>query len=1576
MAGKNKRNQAQKEEDHLEDSEEPMSKGDFNRMIVGREADRRAEEERAEARLIAAEERAEKRRKAEKIEEEERAERRAEARLKREREEKREADERAETRAEKLMEQQQAMADRQFKQQEQLMKLQADISATAANERRLEQEMSKKRDRAVLSIGTYKDSEDIEEYLMTAERKLRAGEVPEGEWLTHIAAKLTGKMGTTWQDLCVDVTDYHEVKAKLLKICGYTPKVAAELFFGFKSEQIRGMTADQVYLRGVQLFRRLIAPHKVGEDAEFSILKGWVSYIVPRKAKVALDMRTVDSVADLLGALHDHLMLEGDRTEGQAVVFGRQGHAHGSEVREERKGGSGLTCYKCGKPGHKAVDCWQVKGGTSSVSKPAGAPSSSSSSAKVITCYTCGEEGHKSPQCPRIKKEKVIPKDGVAKPVRQLGQYEPTDTVMEGTVNGRKASVLLDSGASITVVPEAMVEPELLTGSFVSVRAFQSKDFMTLPTARVNFCVENLEWEELAALAPVEKGREVEVLYSLDLTSERGVDLVLLANKLKRENVLRVTTRSEAKKAALVEKQEALVVSQEKPVARPIEAAVVDSVVCDLMSLDECRGESDLAVDRPVSDLEPGASDITMGNVKESELSLDVVEVDSEVTLDDELDASGESRDGSVQYKLRARGRGEEEFMIPPVLSSNGSRTALVEETKSDPTLKAWRELAEKGEQGFVWQEDLLYQATTTHTFETIHLMVLPTSFRAKVLDLTHERSGHLGARKVKALIKQRFVWPGMGQAVIDHCRSCKVCQTCSKSSARRVPLMEREVLTEPFEVIAFDLVGPLPKGKGGCRFVLTAIDMASKWPEAIPLRSITARAVAQGMVEVFSRTGIPLQLLTDQGSQFIGSLVSHLCRDLNIDKVKTTPYHPETNGVVERMHGTLGAMLTKASALGLDWVGQLPFAMFALRSAPNRDSHFSPFQLVYGHRVRTPLDILHQGWAELQFQEMDTAEWSSWLADRLEIWHDVLRERGECASYKRKEYHDKKAVDRQLSEGDLVLCRIPGMSHKLQEAWHGPYSVVERKNRVNYKVDLGKGRRKVLHINNLKKFYPREEEVMRLAVVAEDWEEDVDVGMKMSGMNEDFNQDEVAEMKREYPEVFSDLPGKTNVCKLQISTGDALPVASHPYRIPDRLKEGVRDEVQKLMALGIAVPSQSPWASPVVPVPKSDGSVRVCVDFRRLNELTISDPYYMVTLEEILERVGNSSVVSKLDLCKGFYQIEVEEASMEKTAFITPFGKFQFTRMPFGLKNAPAVFQRTMEVVLNQCYEYSAPYIDDIVVFSKRGAEHSQHLRKVFNELRKFGLTVKEAKCEFGKLRLEYLGHIIGGGVLAVPEHRAAAMADFIQPKTKKQLRSFLGAASYYRKFVKGYANMSSVLSPATSKPAPSVVQWNKEMLEAFNAIKVCLVHVCVLTIPSQEDIFVLHTDASGAGIGATLNVIRDGEERPAAYFSRQLQGAQQRYSATELEGLAIFKSILFFAHFLFGRHFTVVTDHKALVSFLHSRVLNKRLHGWMLQLLEYDFSIVYRPGAMNQDADALSRQAWNSSEGDPWLWKPRRAS
>ena len=268
------------------------------------------------------------------------------------------------------------------------------------------------------------------------------------------------------------------------------------------------------------------------------------------------------------------------------------------------------------------------------------------------------------------------------------------------------------------------------------------------------------------------------------------------------------------------------------------------------------------------------------------------------------------------------------------------------------------------------------------------------------------------------------------------------------------------------------------------------------------------------------------------------------------------------------------------------------------------------------------------------------------------------MRQRSEVASKKRKKAFDRKSVLRLFEVGDRVLCRIPGMTHKLQESWHGAYPVVEVLNRVDYKIEFRKGCRKVLHVNNLKKFHGREEDVMRLAVIAENMSEDEDAGITMRGKCSDFDESAVDRLKQVFPEVFSDLPGKTDLCKLRIDTGDSLPIALRPYRPPDRMKEGVREEVEKLLELGVSEPSHSPWASPVVPVPKKDGSIRICVDFRRLNSVTVGDPYYMTTLDEILEKVGNSGCLSKLDLSKGFYQIGIEEESRAKTAFVTPFGK------------------------------------------------------------------------------------------------------------------------------------------------------------------------------------------------------------------------------------------------------------------------------------------------------------------------------
>ena len=355
-----------------------------------------------------------------------------------------------------------------------------------------------------------------------------------------------------------------------------------------------------------------------------------------------------------------------------------------------------------------------------------------------------------------------------------------------------------------------------------------------------------------------------------------------------------------------------------------------------------------------------------------------------------------------------------------------------------------------------------------------------------------------------------------------------------------------------------------------------------------------------------------------------------------------------------------------------------------------------------------------------------------------------------------------------------------------------------------------------------------------------------------------------------------------------------------------------------------------------------------------------------MVTLEEILDRVGSSGVMSKIDLSKGYYQIEVHPESREKTTFVSFVGKYMFTRMPFGLVNAPAIFQRVMERALEGCYDFSAPYIDDVIVFSSSVEEHAQHLGEVVKALGKAGLTIKKGKCVFGRTSVEYLGHRIGSGCLAVPEHRITAMEKYIQPITKKQLRAFLGAASYYRQFVYQFSWYSSALSPSTSLSAPAVVDWDEDKLRAFNHLRVSLCNMCILTIPSSEDVFCLHTDASAMGIGATLNVVRQGKELTVAFFSRQLQGAQVRYAATELEALAIVRSVHFFAHFLYGRHFEIKTDHKALTSLMSSSRLNRRLQGWALKLMDFDFTITYKPGASVGDADGLSRQAWPMETGE----------
>lgn len=297
---------------------------------------------------------------------------------------------------------------------------------------------------------------------------------------------------------------------------------------------------------------------------------------------------------------------------------------------------------------------------------------------------------------------------------------------------------------------------------------------------------------------------------------------------------------------------------------------------------------------------------------------------------------------------------------------------------------------------------------------------------------------------------------------------------------------------------------------------------------------------------------------------------------------------------------------------------------------------------------------------------------------------------------------------------------------------------------------------------------------------------------------------------------------------------------------------------------------------------------------------------------------------------------------------------------MPFGLRNAPSTFQRLMDLVLSDHLTYARAYIDDVVIFSTTWSDHITHLCAILNCLREVGLTAKPTKCVWATASCCYLRHMVGRGHVQPELCKVSAVQNFLRPVTKSDVRSYLGLTGYYRRFIQDYAGHTQALISVTRKTAPSTVEWTDHLDDEFKYLKQSLCCIPSLTIPSQEDSFLLQTDASSVGIGAVLSVNRDGLEKPVAFYSRKLLPREQRYSATELEGLAVVDSVDHFAVHLIGRVFTIQTDHKALEFLNTAKTTTGRLARWALRLQPFSYTVMYRPGSKNWNADGLSRQAW----------------
>ena len=447
---------------------------------------------------------------------------------------------------------------------------------------------------------------------------------------------------------------------------------------------------------------------------------------------------------------------------------------------------------------------------------------------------------------------------------------------------------------------------------------------------------------------------------------------------------------------------------------------------------------------------------------------------------------------------------------------------------------------------------------------------------------------------------------------------------------------------------------------------------------------------------------------------------------------------------------------------------------------------------------------------------------------------------------------------------------------------------------------------------------------------------------------------------------------GHTTTVQHKINLTNSTPFKERHRRIPPAQYDEVRNLIREMLDAGAIRESHSPWASPVVLVRKKDGSLRFCIDYRKLNERTVRDAYALPRIEETLDALHGAQWFSSLDLKAGYWQVEMREEDKAKTAFTTPLGFYEANRMPFGLTNAPATFQRLMERCVGDLnLKTCLVYLDDIIIFSSTFEEHLERLESVLARLQYHGLKLKPSKCQLFRTSVKYLGHVISAAGVETDPDKTAALRTWPVPSNHQEVRSFLGFAGYYRRFIAGYSKIAKPLHALTvglpvkkhtvrsHKSKPPLFTWTPECQLAFERLITELTTAPALAYADFSKPFILHTDASITGLGAALYQLQDGRERVVAYASRGLSKSETNYPAHKLEFLALKWAVTDKFHdYLYGNNFKVVTDNNPLTYVLTSAKLDATGHRWLAALSAYNFTLEYRSGKLNGDADGLSRR------------------